>query len=255
MVTILQEQEVDLEAEDREAEDLDAALAAPVPVDDLRASSRRNGGPGGNRVSKGRNVSRPGWRYDGTPSVLTISWNPEGTRSDNGREYLKKKICLCCNEAGFKLPSCPKCIRINCSSCSMGRDKAKVIRLYYTRLEDVPHPRNVKNVVDCFLPSCTRKGIVGFPTLEAMLLHARSKHRMEYASFREAEEMRKSTEADDLRKRVDELTSLLLRNGQAPGESPKKERTPAQVAAAQNLGAGSKARWAARKVANEAGTS
>jgi len=242
MVTLLQDHEVDMEAES-----LDAVLDAPTPVDDLRASSRRNGGPGGNRVTKGRAVARQAWRYDGTPSVLAVAWNPEGTRHDGAREYLKKKVCLCCLEGGFKVPACPKCIRNNCSQCNVGRDKTKVIRLYYLRYDEVPYPKEVKNGVDCFLPTCIRRGVWGFPTLEAMLLHGRWKHRGEYASYREAEAMRKSTEADDLRRRVDELTTLLMNQRQAPAESPKKERTAAQVAAAQELGAGSRARWAERK--------
>ena len=60
--------------------------------------------------------------------------------------------------------------------------------------------------------------------------------------------MRKSTETDDLRRQVHELTSLVMNQRQVP-EPIKKERTPAQKEAAVKLGATSKARWAARKAA------
>ena len=244
MVTLLQDSELDLEAES-----LDGVLDAPVPVDDLRASSRRNGGTGGNRVTKGRGVARQAWRYDGTPSVIAVAWNPEGTRHDGGREYLKKKACRCCGDAGFKMATCPKCIRNNCTQCNVGRDKTKVIRLYYLRYDDVPYPKEVKTGVDCFLSTCIRKGVWGFPTLEAMLLHGRWKHRGEYASYREAEQMRKSTESDDLKKRVDELTSLLMNQRQAPSqlepvaERPSRRWTPerrkaASLAAKARIAAG-----------------
>ena len=247
MVTLLQEHEVDLEAEDLDVT-MEAAQALPTPVDDLRASSRRAGGPGGNRVTKGRAVARRAWMWDGTETTLPIAWDPEGKRHDGARAYMSKKHCLCCGAGGFRGTVCVQCVRSNCQGCRVGTDKAKVIRNFYLKKEDVPYPKKFYGPIDCFLGSCIRKNGLGFKSMEDMLLHARSRHRMEYASHREAEEMRKSTEADDLRRRVDELTSLLLNQRQAP-EPTKKERTPAQKEAATRLGATSKARWAARKAA------
>jgi hypothetical protein len=61
--------------------------------------------------------------------------------------------------------------------------------------------------------------------------------------------MRKSTESDDLRRRVDELTSLLMNQKQAPEAGPpKKARSPAQKAWAKELATRAKAR-AAEKAA------
>ena len=212
MPVLLEDSEIDLEGEALDvtmSEASEMLRAAPVPVDDLRDGKR------GNRITKGRAVARRAWMWDGTETVLPIAWNPEGTKQDGGRSYMSKKHCLCCNAGGFR-GACLKCIRNNCVGCRAGTDKSKIIPNFYLSKEKVPFPQKFYGAINCFQVSCPRKNGMGFKTDEDMRMHARTKHRMEYASRQEALAAIKADETTDLRRRVDELTTLLLKNGQQP---------------------------------------
>ena len=167
---------------------------------------------GGVRQARGRAAARRAWRWDGAETLLPLAWNPEGTTHDGARHYLRKKVCICCHEAGF-MRECQRCVRANCVGCGGGTDKAKVIPCYYLSKEKVPFPQRFYGDIDCFLPMCARKGGMGFKAEEDMRMHARTMHGQEYASFMEAEQSRKASDTDDLRQQVAELRSLLFRQG------------------------------------------
>jgi hypothetical protein len=194
--------------------------------------SRENG----KMVGYGRPTVRRAWTWDGTETVLTLGWNPEGTEHNSARPYLAKKHCHCCGYSGFrisrKVQGCPMCIKNSCPYCKGGADRSKVIACFYLNRNKVPYPRDTTGEVDCFLESCVRRGSQGFKTEADMRFHARTKHRMEYASFQESEAARKGDETDELRRRVDTLTAALLARP-AESEATKKPPTEAQRQASQ----------------------
>jgi hypothetical protein len=211
MVVLLKDSEVDPDTEAldnimTEAES-DAATGSlhttPMPVENLHDGKR------GNRVTMGRAVARRAWMWDGTPTLLPIAWNPEGTQQDGGRAYMNKRHCLCCGVSGFR-GNCLKCIKSNCVGCRAGTDRTKLIRCYYLTKEAVPFPQKFYGPIDCFQSSCVRRNGMGFQTEEDMRMHARSKHRMEYASRQETLAEAKSDETIELRKQVAHLTNLVL---------------------------------------------
>jgi hypothetical protein len=216
MPTLLADSEVDHDAETLDAtlsvaeeqEARDALRSPPRPVDDIRQGK-------GNRVSKGRAVARRAWMWDGTETVLPIAWNPEGTRHDGGKSYINKKHCLCCNAGGFR-GVCLRCVRSNCVGCNAGTDKTKIIPNFYLSKAQVPFPQKFYGPVDCFLAACYRKNGMGFQTEPDMRMHARLKHRMEYASHQESLASQKADQTDALTRRVDELTSMLLNKAGPP---------------------------------------
>ena len=163
----------------------------------------------GKRIMRGRAVARRAWMWDGTESVLPLAWNPEGLKSDEGRAYLRKRHCLCCGDSGFK-GQCPRCVRGNCSGCAGGTDKKKNIRNFYFNKEEVPFPQKFYGSINCFHPLCIRREGKGFKTEEDMRLHARSRHRMEYASHMETLAERRNTETADLRKELADLRGLIF---------------------------------------------
>jgi hypothetical protein len=214
---------------DQEANALDDAagdaefetqLAQPLgDVGDLSAGGRAgavNVHPNPSRNSNGRMATnarasaRLAWMWDGTESTVPLAWNPEGTVHDGGRRYLTKKHCHCCGYSGFrytpKLRACPMCVKSGCQKCRGGADRSKVIPNFYFRYADVPYPKDTSGAVDCFVASCVRRGGNGFKNVEAMLLHARSKHRGEYQARIEARQMAENTELQELRSQVAALT-------------------------------------------------
>lgn len=221
MVKLLEASEIDLETEaidqimtDAEEKAELATFVPPQNVGDLSDGGRvgratlyptQNGKP----VSRGRANARQAWMWDGTPSVLALAWNPEGTRHDGGRAYLTKRHCLCCGASGFR-GDCKKCIDKNCAECNLGRDRKKNIRCFYLRKEEVPFQQKFYGNVDCFLPLCVRRGGQGFKTEADMRMHARFRHRFEYAAHQEVLAAQKATETDDLKQQVAELRGLLL---------------------------------------------
>ena len=182
---------------------------------------------GGERKQTGRPTVRQAWMWDGTPSELPLAWNTDGTMHDGARRYRLKRHCLCCNESGFR-GKCPRCIKTLCPKCKAGADRSKLIPNFYLQYKDVPFPKERHPVQDCFLPSCMRRGENGFESSEEMRMHATKRHKDEYAAHLQTEAANRRDETDDLRQRVDQLTSLLLR--QQNGSQPMaKEQVPLYV--------------------------
>ena len=192
--------------------------------------------------------------WNGTPSSAVLAWNPEGTRSDNGMEYLKKRQCLCCNDGGFKSPQCPKCVKNRCGNCQgstgvmperKGADgkvyRSWVIRSLYLRKESVPFPERFYGSIPCFMPLCVRRGGMGFKTDQDMRMHARSRHRMEYQSHLESQQMGGSDIIRQLQAQVAALTTAQLQRPQGSGRTPeqidKDRKRMADVRAKRNQGA------------------
>ena len=169
----------------------------------------------GVKQMRGRAAARRAWMWDGTETVLPLAWDPEGKHHDGARKYLRKKHCLCCHEAGFT-GECRRCVRSNCERCAGGTDKSKIIPNFYLSKDKVPFPQKFYGPVDCFLPMCVRRNGAGFKSDAEMRMHARGVHREEYASYTESEQARKVGDTEALSRRVDELTSMLLRQGMQP---------------------------------------
>ena len=237
---------------DQEADALDAAVtdadvqaeearfAVPMgPVGDLSRGGRAgqvNVYPNPDRDSRGRlapgqgrATARRAWMWDGTETVLTLGWNPEGTEHNGARPYLAKKHCHCCGYNGFRLtaktPGCPECIKKQCPRCQGGRDKSKVIPCFYLRRDKVPFPRETKTDVDCCIATCWRRDGNGFKDEPDMRFHARTKHRQEYQSYMESQASQRGNETAELRARVDALTTALLERG-APAAPPARPGVP-----------------------------
>ena len=231
---LLQESEIDLEAEAldlvmSEAEETAAHGSFMVPDTGQDLSDGGHLGrahifptQSGKRVARGRANARLAWMWNGTESVLPLAWDPEGKNHDGARKYLRKRHCLCCGISGFR-QLCPDCVGKNCNRCAGGTDKTQNIPNFYLKYEQVPFKQQFYGDVDCFLVTCPRRGKYGFPNQEEMLSHARNRHTGQYLSHREAEASRRSTETDELRRRVDELTSMLLKQpANGNGNAPKK---------------------------------
>lgn len=251
-------------AADREVDTLNAVMTAAEERDALDAFRQRPGGvadpdltdggkfgnvtmypmKNGMRVEKGRPAGRRAWMWNGTETTLTLAWNPDGTQHDGGRRYLMKKHCLCCNYSGFRTPQCPVCVKNNCFTCrgSTSRKAQKdmrgkefqgyIIPLNYLREEDVPFPVNMYGDVDCMFaymngqPACPRREGKGFKSEGDMLLHASMRHRQEYRIQQDVMARQKTSETDELRRRLDALTNLLLQQGINPAVEPRERRIP-----------------------------
>lgn len=181
------------------------------------------------RQTKGRPTVRRAWMWNGTESMLPLSWNPEGTRHDGARRYLLKRHCLCCHSGGFLGVTCLKCVRTNCSKCAAGTDRKTeqqlgngetirgwIIPNFYLSRAQVPFPTRIYGSVNCFLEFCPRRDSMGFLTEQDMRIHARSRHRMEYQAFIEAQEANKHDELDSLRSQVASLMAAQV-NGEKRG--------------------------------------
>ena len=182
---------------------------------------------GGRPTSSGRPAAREAWKCDGSWTVLTLAWNPDGTRHDGARPYLLKNHCECCNAAGFRARQCPACVKSNCTRCRGGTAPGKLHRNFYLRREDVPHPVNVYGDVACFLPECIRRGVIGFKTQEEMRFHARSRHKMQYQAHMETLAEAKTSELTSLRERLDALTRVAPVSIQTEPVHSRKETSEA----------------------------
>ena len=177
-----------------------------VTVRPTREKARRGEPP-----RKGRPNARQAWSFNGTETVLALAWNPEGTMHDAGRRYLLKRHCLCCGLSGFRGRTCPNCVKTNCDKCGSSSVPKNIIPNFYLRKDDVPFQEKFYGDVDCFMPFCQRRGGKGFKTKQDMRVHAASRHRSEYRAFLETEQASRTDDVSALQKRVDDLTSLLLR--------------------------------------------
>jgi hypothetical protein len=254
MPKILEESEVDTQAEQVEtaievAEELAfSRVGAQQNVGDLSDGGNVNGvmitpRRGGIKMAKGRPNVRQAWMWDGTSSLLTLAWNPEGTQHDGARHYLRKRTCLCCKVGGI-IPrrgqpfACPTCAKTNCDKCMAGTDrthevtlgdgtliKGYVIPTFYLSKALVPFPTKFFGDIDCFLPNCVRTGAKGFMTQEDMRIHARSRHKLEYLAWIEVKEATRPDEVGKLQARLDAVL-LQLSQGQTPVVDPETLNTP-----------------------------
>lgn len=168
----------------------------------------------GKEAAFGRPAAWAGYMWDGTPTTMTLAWNPDGTMHDGARRYLLKRHCMCCGASGFR-GKCRVCSRSECTRCQAGNDRSKNIRCNYLWKHEVPYPREPETGFDCFLRSCSRRGDDGFGTEELMRTHARTKHRLEYAAYLETQQARRTSETDQLRNELATLRELVLRQSMA----------------------------------------
>ena len=129
---------------------------------------------------------------------------------------------------------CPNCVKNGCIQCGGSTDRTKVHALpngsvihgwivpnFYLRKEDVPFPTRFYGPINCFLDFCARRGGQGFLTEQDMRVHARSRHRMEYAAHMETLAAARTDEMESMRKRLDALTSSLMSRPNGTEESVK----------------------------------
>ena len=198
-------------------------------VNGVRVTPMQNG----QKQKRGRAVVRRAWMWNGTESMLQLGWNPEGTRHDGARPFLLKRYCLCCHDGGFRGSQCPRCVKQDCSTCAGSTDMSSrtlpngmkirgwLIANFYLRKEDVPFPERFYGPIQCFIPSCLRTGGRGFLTEQDMRMHARSRHRMEYASHMEALQEARVDEMDSLKQQIN---ALMLAQIQQPAQTPAQQR-------------------------------
>ena len=234
MVKLLEESDVDTIAESIDvelslAEERQAAALGQYQEHD--GSDLSDGGrvgsvdvhptEGGRRVEKGRPSARRVWAWDGAESVIPLAWNPDGTSHDGGRRYLTKRHCLCCGISGFRGNQCKECDYNSCTKCNRGTDRSKIIPCFYLNKDDVPYAQRNYGNIPCFLQFCPRSGTQGFQTDEDMRLHARSRHRLEYAAMIEAQQANQKNEVEKLQEQINSLMAAALGNQQ-----PIAEPTP-----------------------------
>ena len=189
-------------------------------------------GESGNVDFKKREPGRPTvrrvWTWDGRESMIPLSYEPSGKRHDGGRKYILKRHCVVCNETGFYGSVCPQCR-------NHGRRIAPPVPAFYLRKEQVPNQQVFFGAVDCFVPTCVRRGQYGFKTEVDMRQHAMSKHRQEYRAYQDAAQSRASTEMDTLRQQVAVLTTAALTAKVQPAspapapQAPSLSMTPAAI--------------------------
>lgn len=191
------------------AEEAEVASAFPVGIEN--APDLTGGGMvGGVKVQKGRAAAIRAWMWNGTETSLTLAWTVDGKGHDGGRRYLQKKHCLCCGDSGFRTRYCTKCRRDVCNRCRNSTVSSQIIPAFYLRLQDVPYPQHVYGNIDCFLPSCIRRGIIGFQTEEEMRMHGRSRHGEEYRSWIEVKQSSRADEIAGLQAQVNTLLAAAL---------------------------------------------
>jgi len=298
VVKLLKPEEIDVEQEAVDqvmtAAEEAAELAQFAPTStpgDLSDGGVVNGvrihpmsGVGGEKMKQGRPAARRAWSWNGTESLLTLAWNPEGNRHDGARHYLLKRHCLCCKITGFIGRQCPSCVKSRCVRCNGSADHAtphtlgngKVVKgwlipAFYLRPEDVPFPERFYGDVPCFLTMCPRREDRGFKTEEDMRMHAQSRHRMEYAAHLQTQQSRRRDEVDMLREELLQLrTQLANGNGHqsaapaatvtqvvsTPTQAPvapdaPQVKSPAQLAAIERMKAGAERRREAQRATRE----
>lgn len=166
--------------------------------------------------------------WDGTPTVLTLSWNPDGTQHDYGHKYLAKKHCLCCGNSGFKR-HCLKCRKDSCSVCQRATDKSKIIPCFYLKKDDVPYQAKFYGDVNCFLPTCARRNSQGFQTEEDMRMHAMSRHTKQYEAHEAVKQATQTSEMDQMRAQINALTADRLNNSGRVAEMLRAPEAPLYV--------------------------
>ena len=178
----------------------------------------------GRKLEKGRPAAIQAWMWNGTESLLPLAWNPEGTLHDNAMHYRRKQHCLCCHSGGFYGRQCKNCLKNRCTACGGRRDPKKIIPLFYLRKENVPFPARFYGDIDCFQELCPRRGPKGFLTQQAMRVHARACHRMEYQAHLDELAEARTDELDSLRRRLDTMQNTVPLTIKGGGK-PKKAGT------------------------------
>ncbi len=164
------------------------------------------------RTRDGRAAARSAWMWDGTPTVLTLSWNPDGTAHDSGAKYLLKKHCMCCGDSGFTR-HCRKCRKNACGTCNSSRDKSKIIPCFYINKDSVPFQSKFYGDINCFLETCARRSSQGFQSEEDMHMHAMSRHTKQFEAHQAVKRSTQASEIDSLKEQV----NLLLAASILPG--------------------------------------
>ena len=252
MAVLLEESAVDLEQEQVDAvltaaEEAEALAAFPPLRQDQQVQDLSHGGmmngvrvtpmSAGKKLQRGRPSARQAWMWNGSESLLTLAWNPEGTRHDGGRHYLLKRHCLCCGASGFTGARCTSCAKNSCTQCASGMDRSKthtfdngktvqgwVIPVFYLRKEDVPIQARFYGSINCFLESCPRRGGRGFLTEPDMRLHARNRHTTEYQAHMESAAASRTDQMDAMQQ---QLNALLAERIRQPANQAKMARVRA----------------------------
>lgn len=146
----------------------------------------------------GRPTVRQVWMWNGTPSTIPLAYESTGKRHDGGRRYLLKRHCTVCLYTGFLGPICPQCKKD-------GRELAPPIAAFYLKKSQVPKPATYFGNVDCFVPTCIRRGQYGFLDEMRMREHAMSKHSREYRAFQDSQQASSVKEIEMLREQVHSL--------------------------------------------------
>ena len=250
MVKLLTPDKVDLEQEEvdlvmtraeEDAANRSVAVAPGLGTTTAAGDLSDGGMVGGVRVTpmvngvkqaQGRAAARMSWMWDGTPSVLSLKYDPSGKSHDGAKPYLLKRHCLCCGHGGFRGSQCPNCVRNQCVNCKGSTTRGKIIPNFYLRKEDVPFPQKIFGPVDCFLQLCTRRGAQGFKSEEEMRMHARNRHRQEYQAHMDALASQKTDQVAMLERRIDGLMAAIAQSG---GTVPQPTPTRQEGEAAREL--------------------
>jgi len=198
---------------------------------------------GGVKQERGRAAARRAWDWQGSETLLPLAWNPDGNMHDGGRRYLRKRHCGCCGFSGFfkqinKPLACPECVFNNCNGCNRGQDGSKIIACFYLLQDDVPNQAVFYGTIPCFLPNCPRGGDRGFETEELMRIHARSRHRMEYAAHEEVLAASRRDDMDSMQTQINNLLAAVLNNpAQATNPVLPSEETHVHKYAGKKVGA------------------
>ncbi len=168
-----------------------------------------------------------GWRafmWDGTETTVVLAWDIHGKTNDEGRRYLQKKHCLCCGFSGFRA-HCTMCRKKTFSRCHSANDKKQVIPAIYLREADVPFPQLIYGEVDCFLPTCTRRGDRGFRSLEEMHMHGTGRHTKQFEAHMAVKQSQETSKVDLLQQQLAALTAAMVAGKASETEPVKKRRT------------------------------
>ncbi len=192
---------------------------------------------GGVRQEKGRPTVRRAWSWNSTPTTLPLAWDNDGLEHDAARAYLRKRHCTCCKTSGFKGVQCPSCIKNNCGKCRNSTVRGNIIPCFYLREEEVPFPVNLFGDINCFLPFCVRQGDRGFKTQQDMIVHAETRHRLEWRAHLSSQQTDDKRELELLKEQIAVLMAAQLAgqassepNRKSPGRSPRQRtvKTPSK---------------------------
>ena len=207
-------------------------------------------------ITIGRANARQSWMWDGTESLLPLSWDSDGKIHNGAKYHFEKRHCVCCKFSGFRGRHCPRCIASGCAYCNGSSDPKKIIPNFYPKPELVPFPVKFYGSIDCFLPFCERRGDKGFKTEEDMRMHARTRHRMEYQTHLEVQTANKGDEMDILRNELAEMRRVFMGQANiAAAEPPKQAQSDrAKAARVANIAKAQAAKKAKKEAQEQVGS-